>query len=216
MKYLRMLGTQAVFIAILWFSTSLAAWLSLFASTMVMAHQDNYQQAPALGYPEQRGQPHYESEYYPPRSTSSQRHRHKHRKHTRVFQLENGSGQCLAATPQRRKGAGVEAYRCMDHPSQWWRQSGDQLINQGLCLTVRHRDGLYNGQKIKLRSCNGSAQQDWYHDRHERLQHRRGFCLDLDSNSMYRDGGKIQLWDCHRHKNQRWSRYVAKPRHHRH
>jgi len=180
----------------------------LLLSTSSYAYQDNehyYRQPPALGYPHRSDR---HDNYYPPQR--SHRSRHRHQAARSVFQLRNGSGLCLAGD-----GWNVEAYHCEDHASQLWRQVGQTLINQGLCLTVRRRGGLYNGQGLKLRECNGSRRQDWYYDADERLQYRRGFCLDLDSNTMYRDGGIIQLWDCHFNKNQRWIRQLPSS-HHRH
>jgi hypothetical protein len=100
--------------------------------------------------------------------------------------------------------------QCIDYQTSiaaTWDLFEMKLESNGLCL---YPTGKTNGSLVNLVKC-GSTVNTWWktvktdNRSHRLIQHSNtGKCLDVKDWSTS-SGAKIQIWDCHSGKNQRWS-----------
>ena len=74
----------------------------------------------------------------------------------------------------------------------------------GKCLDADANFLGYNGDRVRLWTCNGGANQKWLpipgnpHVKNQVVLENAadGKCLDADANGLNNNGDRIQLWDC--------------------
>lgn len=135
--------------------------------------------------------------------------------------IVSGSGLCLDvhAPDQARDGGRVQVWACNGSPQQTWvldKQVGAVISLAGKCLDVQAAQVGIDGTAVQIWDCNRQAQQRWRHQTRVvqtpegglsapmSLKNDGGKCLDVHAPDQFKNGARVQIWDCNNSMQQKW------------
>ncbi|MEJ8661538.1 MULTISPECIES: ricin-type beta-trefoil lectin domain protein [Streptomyces] len=113
--------------------------------------------------------------------------------------ITSTGGKCVDITGgSSTDGTPLELWTCGDVNHQNWVLAGDGTVRALFkCMAV-------SGSDVQLRSCDGSAAQQWQRSSGALVNPQTGRCLDAADGGTA-DGTRLIVWDCHGGTNQRWT-----------
>lgn len=128
------------------------------------------------------------------------------------------SGLCLDvhAPDQLMNGARVQVWTCNGTAQQTWvldRAVGAVISLAGKCLDVHAPDRFTNGGRMQVWDCNRQQQQHWGTPRtaYPRsviysgpITNAGGKCLDVHAPDQFKNGARVQVWNCNNTMQQDW------------